>query len=128
MNNNEARKKIIENYIFAYNNFDVENMLKDLDENVVFRNISNGEVNLTTNGIEEFRNQAEETKSLFSEREQRITNFKFAGNEVEADISYAGTIAVDLPNNLKAGDKIELAGKSIFRFADDKIVEIEDIS
>ena len=66
MNDNEARQKAIENYISTYNNFDVENMSKDLDENVVFRNISNGEVNLTTKGIEEFRNQAEQAKKLFS--------------------------------------------------------------
>lgn len=128
MSDNEIRKKIVESYIASYNNFDVENLLKDLDENVVFRNIVNGAVNLTTEGIDEFRKQAEQAKNLFSCREQKITGLKFGEDTVEAEISYSGTLAVDLPDNLKAGSKIELNGSSIFRFADDKIIEIEDIS
>lgn len=126
--NNETRKKIIENYIISYNNFDVENMLKDLDENIVFKNISDGETNLLTSGIEAFKIQAEEAKQLFSRREQKITNLEFSENAAEADVFYTGTFTVDLPNGLKAGDEINLAGKSIFRFAGDKIVEIEDRS
>ena len=128
MSSDEIKKNIIENYIRSYNNFEVENMLKDLDGNIVFRNIVNGEVNLITKGIAEFKEQAEQAKNLFSQREQKITNLKFGTDEVEADIFYNGTIAVDFPDGLKAGSKIELAGKSIFRFAGDKIIEIEDIS
>ena len=128
MSDNETRKKIVESYVRAYNNFDIENMLKDMDEGVIFRNISGGAVNLTTNGIEELRKQAETAKELFSEREQKITGLKFGENTVEAEIAYSGTLAADLPNGLKQGDKIELNGKSIFRFAGDKIIEIEDIS
>jgi hypothetical protein len=128
MSNDETRKNIIENYIRSYNNFEIENMLKDLDENIVFRNISSGEVNLTTKGIGEFKAQAEQAKNLFSQREQKIIGLKFGTDEVEAEIFYNGTIAVDFPNGLKAGSRIELGGKSIFRFADDKIIEIEDIS
>jgi hypothetical protein len=107
MSKYEIRKKAVENYVKSYNDFDVENMLKDLDENMVFRNIADGTVNLTTEGIAEFREQAERAVNLFSQREQKITRLKFSENEVEAEISYSGIIAVDLP--------------------DDKIVEIEDI-
>lgn len=121
-------ENIIENYVKSYNNFDVENMLKDLDENIVFRNISKGETNLMTNGIEAFRNQAEEAKQIFSRREQKITDLRFAENTAEADIFYTGTFAVDLPNGLHTGDEIKLVGKSIFRFSGDKIIEIEDRS
>lgn len=128
MSDDETRKKIVESYIRAYNNFDVENMLKDLDERVRFQNISNDAVNLTTDGIEEFRKQAEYAKDLFSQREQKITGLKFGENTVEAEIAYRGTLAADLPNGLKKGSKIELNGKSIFRFAGDKIIEIEDVS
>ena len=124
----ESRKKAVEDYVKSYNNFDVENMLKDLDENVVFRNISAGKVNLTTEGIAEFREQAGRAVNLFKQREQKIIRLKFGENEVEAEIFYSGIVAVDLPGGLKSGSKIELDGKSIFRFADDKIVEIEDIS
>lgn len=128
MSDNETRKNIIENYIAAYNNFDVEGMLKDLDAEIVFQNVSNGEVNLMTNGIDEFRTQATQAVNLFSRREQKITNLKFGETNAEADIFYRGTLAADLPNGLKAGDEIALDGKSIFRFAGDKIIGIEDIS
>jgi hypothetical protein len=36
MSSDEIRKNIIENYINSYNNFEIENMLKDLDENYSF--------------------------------------------------------------------------------------------
>jgi repressor of nif and glnA expression len=128
MSSDEIRKKIIENYIRSYNNFEIENMLKDLDENIVFRNITNGEINLTTKGIAEFEAQAEQAKIFFSQREQKIINLEFGANKVEVEIFYSGTIAVDFPDGLKSGSKIELAGKSIFRFVGDKIIGIEDIS
>jgi hypothetical protein len=128
MSDHETKKRIIENYVRAYNNFDVENMLKDMDERVVFRNISGGAVNLQTNGIDEFRKQAESAKALFSQREQKITGWKFGENETEADVSYHGTLAADLPEGLKAGSEIALDGKSIFYFAGAKIIRIDDIS
>lgn len=128
MDRDETRKKIIENYVNAYNNFDVETLLKDVDEKIVFRNISNGELNLFLNGIDEFRAQAEHAVTLFSEREQKITGWKLDESQIEINIFYQATLAVDLPENVQAGSKIELEGKSIFRFDGDKIVEIEDIS
>lgn len=35
-------------------------------------------------------------------------------------IDYSGILAVDLSNDLKIGDIIELKGNSVFRFKDDK--------
>jgi hypothetical protein len=128
MHENDNRSAIVNNYIKAYNSFDIENMLSNLHENIEFKNISNGEVNLTTNGIAEFKTQAEQAKSIFSEREQKITNLHFDENKVEVEISYTGILAVDLPNGLKSGSKIELNGQSIFTFQNDKIIKIEDIS
>ena len=128
MNYYQTRQEIIENYIHAYNTFDINGMLKDLHEDIKFANISNGEINLTTNGITEFRNQAEQAKQLFKERKQKITDIRFNNEQVEVDIDYSGTLAVDFPNGLKAGDRIELKGKSIFKFKDSKIIELKDIS
>lgn len=121
-------QKIIENYIDAYNSFDIDRMLSDMHENIKFENISNGEVNLTTNGIEELRNQAEQAKQLFKERKQTITDIKFDDNQVEVKIDYRGILAVDFSNELKTGDVIEVKGNSIFRFKDNKVIELKDIS
>lgn len=121
-------QKIIENYIDAYNSFDIDRMLSNMHDDIKFENISNGGINLTTNGIEEFRSQAEQAKQLFKERNQQITGIKFNTDQVEVLIDYRGTLAVDFSNELKAGDIIELKGNSIFRFKDNKIIELKDIS
>jgi F0F1-type ATP synthase beta subunit len=128
MQENDNRLAAIESYIRAYNGFDVEKMLSNLHENIEFENVSNGEVNLRTDGIAEFKTQAEKAKSIFSQREQKITNLHFDENKAEVEISYTGILAIDLPNGLKSGSKIELRGQSIFTFQDDKIIKIEDIS
>jgi ketosteroid isomerase-like protein len=121
-------KKLVTDYIEAYNAFDVAGMLRHLHEEVVFRNISDGEVNLTTTGKESFRQQAEQAKSYFSQREQRITDWQFADNRAEVRIHYSAVAAVDFPNGLKAGDTLQLQGKSVFQFADGRIISIDDIS
>ena len=56
------REDIIRNYIEAYNSFDVERMLADLDANVRFVNISDGVVNMILEGRHKFREQAEQAQ------------------------------------------------------------------
>jgi ketosteroid isomerase-like protein len=123
-----AKQNFIERYIGAYNNFDVDGMLAGLHNDVVFKNITNGEINLQTDGIEAFRSQAEQAKAFFSERTQTITSIRFGESQTEVDIDYIAILAIDLPNGMKIGDKLELKGKSIFRFSDGKIIDIQDIS
>ncbi|WP_303310015.1 nuclear transport factor 2 family protein [Hymenobacter sp. BT730] len=121
-------KQLVQDYIEAYNRFDVDGMVRHLHEDVVFRNISGGEVNLTTTGKESFRQQAEQATQYFSQREQRVTTWQVANNQVEVLIDYVAVAAVNLPIGLKAGDTLELKGKSVFKFADGQIVSIDDIS
>jgi hypothetical protein len=121
-------RKIIENYVDAYNHFDVDRMLADIDEKARFENISSGEVTLTTEGKEALREQAQEAADIFSEREQVISNFQFHDDEVEVDVEFSATLAVDFSEELQAGDRIEMKGKSVFTFRGDKIIELKDIS
>jgi hypothetical protein len=121
-------RKIINNYIKGYNSFDIGKMLADMHENVHFANVANGEVNLTTNGIHDLKAQAEQARQFFKEREQTITDFISGEDQVEIHIDYKGVLAIDFPNGLKAGDTLELKGKSIFRFKDNKIIGLTDIS
>jgi len=125
---NETYCKIIENYIDAYNKFDIDRMILDIDRNIKFENITNNNIDMEINGIENFKEQATKSKYLFKEREQRIIKMEFTGNQVKVDIMYQGVLASDLPNGLKAGDRIELKGVSIFIFNNNKIIEIMDIS
>lgn len=121
-------KKIIDEYLRAYNNFNVENMIKDVHEDIVFRNIANGEVNLELKGKEALKNQAEQAVNLFKKRKMNITEQKCENNVVENIIDFTGILAVDIPDGPKEGEIIKLKGKSVFQFEKGKIILIEDIS
>ncbi|MBJ6118714.1 nuclear transport factor 2 family protein [Pontibacter sp. BT310] len=124
----EHQKKVIENYVSSYNNFDIEGMIADLDENVVFENITNGELDLRTEGLIEFKKQAESAKQYFRQRKQIIDNWEFDNSSVSIEITYEAILNVDLPNGLKNGESLNLKGKSRFKFEEGRIVKITDES
>ena len=124
----QAIQQKIEAYISAYNAFDVAGMLATLHPSVQFKNIANGQVTLTTQGIEAFEAQARQATQFFRQRTQTVTDLRITDGQAEVAIDYRGILAVDLPNGLKAGDTLALQGKSIFRFQDNLICSLEDIS
>ena len=124
----DKQKGIIENYIHAYNNFDIEGMTKDLHDQLHFQNIANGEVDLSTEGLEQFRAQAEAAKTYFKERQQSIKSWDFQGPLVKIEIHYEGILAIDLQDGVNAGDTLEQNGVSEFEFEGDKIIRIVDRS
>ncbi|MBD2724365.1 nuclear transport factor 2 family protein [Hymenobacter armeniacus] len=126
--NATEQKQLVEAYIAAYNRFDVDGMLAPLHDDVVFQNIADGAVNLTTTGKESFRQQAEQALPYFSQREQRATEWQVTDDQVEVAIDYTGVAALAFPNGLKPGDTLRLQGKSVFRFAHGQIISIQDIS
>ena len=121
------REEIIRSYVQAYNAFDVEGMMKDLDPNIRFENVSDGVVNMTLNGLEDFRTQALRAAEMFSEREQTIGSFEHGDDVTQISIRFRGMLAENLPGGLQRGDEINLQGTSVFHFADDKIISIADI-
>jgi hypothetical protein len=126
--NKELREKIIDNYIKAYNNFDVDGMLINVDEYITFENISNGEANMTIEGIAAFKEQALQAAMLFKSRQQTVTTIEHSTDHTEVNIAYHAVLAIDLPNGMKTGDELNLTGKSIFKFKGDKIISVTDIS
>ena len=122
----EKQKSIIENYVNSYNQFDVSGMTNDLSDDVVFENISNGNVDLRTEGLQAFKEQAETAKQYFNQRKQVIESWDFKESCVSIRIDYTGTLAMDLPNGLKKGDTLKLKGESVFEFANSKIIRITD--
>lgn len=123
------RERLIKEYITAYNNFNVEGMLRHLDPNIQFENVSNGQVNLSINGLENLKAQAEQAVTLFESREQVIKYFNHVDeDETEVEIDFYAVLAVDIPDGLRKGQKLNVKGTSIFKFSDDCIVEITDIS
>lgn len=124
----ENQKDIIENYISSYNNFDIKGMVRDLDEDIIFENISDDEVTFITEGIKKFKQQAESAKRSFRERKQTIESWHFDEDIVSVKIDYKGVLAADLPNGGKAGVTLELKGTSVFEIKDGKVMRITDKS
>lgn len=122
------REEIIKDYVHAYNTMDVGKMITYFDKKIKFRNISNGVTNMVIDDLNSFKSQAEQAKNYFQTRHQIIKSWKHEGSSIEIEIEYSAVLAVDFPNGLKKGDKLHLQGKSIFKFSEDKIIELTDIS
>lgn len=123
-----SQEDLIDRYLAAYNAFDVDGMLALLSSDVRFENFSGGELTSAAIGIDEFRKLAEQSKILFSEREQRITALEHSEGIVTAHIAYRGRLAADIPGGPKAGTILNLQGKSEFTFDGAKISRIIDRS
>ena len=123
-----SRIEIVKKFIEAYNSLDVEKMMTFLHPEIVFKNISNGEEDTHITGIDEFRELAKKSLMLFKEREQKIISYTEEGDTVNVEIAYHAILAIDLPNGLKAGDSLDLNGKSKYVFKDDLIILLVDES
>jgi hypothetical protein len=121
-------EKIIRQYIEAYNDFDINSMLALLHPDIKFRNVSNGEMNAQTSGKSEFEALARESATLFKTRSQSIRSLHIREDKAIAEIKFIAVLAKDIPNGLKAGEKLELEGKSEFLFKDGLIWSVIDES
>lgn len=126
--NKDDKRSLIERYLDAYNAFDIDGMMSVIHPDIVFKNVSGGEVNATASGANEFRKLAGQSKKLFSMRTQTITSFEMKDDQAFICVDYEGVIASDLPNGMKAGETLRLNGRSEFDFRDGKIYRITDIS
>ncbi|HEU4373245.1 MAG TPA: nuclear transport factor 2 family protein [Telluria sp.] len=125
---NSDHLELINRYLDAYNAFDVDGMLAVLDPEVRFENYSGGALTAAANGIGEFRQLAERAKSLFSEREQRITAIESRDGALIASIAYRGRLAADIPDGARTGTVLDLRGTSEFSFDQGLIAGIVDRS
>lgn len=121
-------KKIVDEYFKAYNEFNLEGMMKNIHRDVVFKNYAGGEVNLELKGKSAFRTQIQQAFALFKNREMKIVGQKFGEDMVENKIDFKGVLAMDISDELKKYDLVKLQSKSIFKFKGGKIVSIEDIN
>lgn len=121
-------RALVDHYIDAYNRKDIDDMLTGLHPQVEFKNISAGVVNASTHGVAELRGLAQQSLSLFSQRQQKIETFEIQGSVAVATIAFHAVVAADLPNGLKQGQILNLSGRSEFEFQDGAISKITDIS
>ena len=126
--NDSDMQALVSRYVAAYNAFDIDAMVALLSPDVRFENYSGGALTVEATGIAEFRRLAEQSRGMFSEREQRITDLQFDANSAVADIDYRGRLAVDIPDGPVAGTVIALQGQSEFHFVGGRIGKLVDRS
>lgn len=124
----EENKKVIENFVEYYNNLNLDYMMELLSDDIEFINISNDEITVSTKGKNEFKEVAQQANNIFLYREQKITSIEESNEMFFVDVDFTGKLAIDLPNGMKAGEELNLKGKSEYSFKDDKISRIVDIS
>ena len=124
----KSREAIIANYIDGYNHFDIDKMVMDFADAIVFEDSSNGVINMSLSGLTAFKSQAEVAKSYFAMRQQSVTALNHEADETTIEIDYHAVLKVDFPNGLKKGDEFQLKGKSIFKFLGNKIIKLTDLS
>jgi ketosteroid isomerase-like protein len=124
----DEKRALIERYLDAYNSCDIERMMEVVHRDIEFSNVAGGEVNARASGTNEFRLLAEQSKRLFRSRKQTITKFDPTSDGASVEIDYAGVLAADLRNGMKAGETLRLTGRSEFTFRDGKIYRLTDYS
>jgi len=124
----DRAQALIEQFLDAYNRFEIEGMMELVDPEIEFRNVSGGDVDTTAIGQDEFRELAEQSAFLFSSRKQTPTNIQAEDDVVSVDIDFVGTLATDIPDGPKAGEELRVAGRSEFVFRDEKIYRLTDFS
>lgn len=54
-----TNEKFQRKYINGHCSFDIENMVASFNDNIIYKNIQNNEINLSLNGLAEFKQQTE---------------------------------------------------------------------
>lgn len=121
-------KIIIDQYLQAYNNFNIDGMVKHLHPNVEFKNITGDEVNVYIQGLETLKMQAQDSTKLFKKREMKITKQTINGDVIINKIDFKAVFNIDIPNGPQSGELIKFKNESVFKFKGDKIISIADIS
>lgn len=121
-------RALIDRYLDAYNRMDVDGMLATMQREIIFENYTAGVLSVRTLGIEELRHLAESSRHLFLARRQTITGYSEAAGIAHAQIAFEGTFAVDLPNGVRAGQRIAVKGRSEFKELDGLLIYIADHS
>lgn len=118
----------VESFIKFYNSFQIDEMGELLTDDCLFQNISNSSGSIECRGKEEFLKLATQSALLFKERKQTITNWVIGKNKIAVELDYDATLAHDLPNGLKKGERLQLKGVSIYEFESGKIKRLVDFS
>lgn len=119
-------REVVRKYISAYNDFDIDTMMECFSDECKFTSMVSGHHTITAEGKPQLRELAAQSAAYFLERTQNVTNWIFSDNQAAIEVEYKSMLKRDLPNGLKAGEELNIRGVSIFRFENDKIIELTD--
>jgi hypothetical protein len=119
-------KNRIESYINDYNRKDIDAMLVNFADDVIFESVSNTSGVIKVNNKKELSELAFMSVEYFSERRQSVLSWVIDAGQIAIEINYWCKIAKDLPNGKKAGEEMTLRGASFFTFKEGLITRLVD--
>jgi hypothetical protein len=119
---------VIAKYLAAYNDRDVESLVATVTDDVQFENLTNHGDATSVHGRAAFEALARQSLGAFSARRQVVMDTVVGADRIALLVSFEATVAVDLPNGWKAGQRISLKGGSFFHLQGDRIARLVDLS
>ena len=120
-------KYIVQKYITAYNNFDIEGMMSYMHTDCIFESKTNGKLTFSTKGKHSYRLICAAAKNNYIFRKQIIEGFRTIGESVEVDLYFKASLALDIPELGKKGEQIAFETKSIFEFKNGLIYKLSNL-
>jgi len=124
----KRQEELINIYVKGYNTFNMKKMLSPLHSKIIFENYVKDELTMKLEGVKSFKKQAQRGFDFYSKRKKEILSIDHKEDHIVALVNYTGILKVDLGEKMKKGQNINIAGKSLFFFEDDRIIKIEDYS
>tara|TARA_R110001632_G_scaffold101470_2_gene209125 strand:- start:1433 stop:1810 length:378 start_codon:yes stop_codon:yes gene_type:complete len=124
----KKQEELINMYVNGYNAFNMKKMLLPLHSKIVFENYVKNELKMKLEGIKSFKKQSLKGIDMFSKRKQEILKIDHEEGQATVIVNYSATLKVDVGDKMKKGQVMNMSGKSIFTFKDDRILKIEDYS
>ena len=120
-------KEIVQMYINAYNDSNVEAMISLINPDFIFESKTNGIVTFSTKGKHSFRQICNIAKNNYKHRKQIIEGFKESENKIEVNLYFKATLAIDIDEMGKKDEQIAFETKTIFELKDDLIYKITNL-
>ena len=120
-------KEIVQKYINAYNESNVEAMISLIHPDFIFESKTNGFVSFTTKGKHSFRQICNIAKNNYKHRKQVIEGFKEFENKIEVNLYFKATLAIDIEEMGKKDEQVSFETKTIFELKDGLIYKITNL-
>lgn len=126
-NGHHIEPKLVSDFIRHYSAFNWDGMVCLLHLNIRFVRICLGEVLIIAHGLNEFKTSEMASKSILHKRCITILKSFYNNNDYEVHASIRQLMKRHVFNPFKIHNSVHLQKRMIFRFRDNKIIELIDI-